>query len=71
MNKQPLTDAEYVAVLGTNCPVRQSTQLGGGSVNIDGATASQEIWCMNCGASWTDTYTLTGYTDLDTSACDT
>ena len=23
------------------------------------------------GASWNDMYTLTGYTDLDTSACDT
>ena len=66
-----LTDAEYVATLGTRCPVCQCTHFDGGSVEIDGATASQEIWCMNCGASWTDTYTLTGYTDLDTSECDT
>ena len=71
MNKQSLTDAEYVAKLGTRCPVCQSTQLEGGSVNIDGGVASQDIWCKTCGASWNDTYTLTGYTDLDTSACDT
>lgn len=71
MSKQPLTDAEYVATLGTRCPVCQSTRLDGGSVEIDGATASQEIRCKACGASWNDTYTLTGYTGLETSACDT
>ena len=71
MSKTTLTDAEYVATLGTNCPVCQSTRFDGGPVEIDGATASQEIWCMNCGASWNDTYTLTGYTGLDTSECDT
>ena len=71
MSKQHLTDAEYVATLGTNCPVCQSTHFDGGSVEIDGATASQEIWCMACGARWNDTYTLTGYTNLDTSECDT
>ena len=66
-----LTDTEYVATLGTRCPVCQSTHFDGGSVEIDGATASQEIWCKTCGASWNDTYTLTGYTGLDTSECDT
>ena len=71
MSKTTLTDAEYVATLGTNCPVCQSTRFDGAPVEIDGATASQEIWCMNCGASWNDTYTLTGYTGLDTSECDT
>ena len=67
MSKQPLTDAEYVATLGTNCPVCQSTELEGSSVDIDGGVASQEIWCKTCGASWNDTYTLTGYTDLYTN----
>ena len=71
MSKQPLTDAEYVATLGTNCPVCQSTQLEGSSVDIDGGGASQDIYCKTCGASWTDTYTRTGYTNLDTSECDT
>lgn len=71
MSKQHLTDAEYVATLGTNCPVCQSTQLEGSSVDIDGGFASQEIWCKTCGASWNDTYTLTGYTNLDTSECAT
>lgn len=60
-----LTDTEYVATLGTNCPVCQSTQLEGSSVDIDSGVASQEIWCKTCGASWNDIYTLTGYTDLD------
>ena len=69
MPKQHLTDAEYVAKLGTNCPVCQSTQLGGSSVDIDGGVASQDVYCKTCGASWNDTYTLTGYTNLDTSKC--
>ena len=77
MSKQPLTDAEYVATLGTRCPVCQGTHFDGGSIDFHGTAgaaavnASQKIWCMNCGARWIDTYTLTGYTDLDTSACDT
>ena len=71
MNKQPLAGAEYVAKLGTNCPVCQSTQLEGSSVDIDGGAASQEIRCKTCGASWNDIYTLTGYTNLDTNGCAT
>ena len=71
MSKQPLTEAEYVATLGTNCPVCQSTQLEGSSVDIDGGGASQDIYCKTCGASWTDTYTRTGYTNLDTNGCAT
>ena len=71
MSKQPLTDAEYVATLGTCCPVCQSTNVEGGPVEIDGGFASQEIWCKTCGASWNDTYTLTGYTGLETNGCAT
>ena len=71
MSKRPLTDAEYVAKLGTCCPVCRGTDVEGGPVEIDGGSASQEIRCNTCGASWNDTYTLTGYNDLDTSACDT
>lgn len=46
-----LTDTEYVATLSTNCPVCQSTQLEGSSVDIDSGVASQEIWCKTCSAS--------------------
>jgi len=40
------------------CPVCGHTDIEGGSVEVDGATAKQECGCVNCGSSWTDVYVL-------------
>ena len=59
----PMSDAEYLEHKGTQCPYCEGTMLQGGPVNIDAGTASQEIFCNDCGSAWADTYTLTGRTD--------
>lgn len=67
----PLSDDEveedlYVKNSGSYCPNCQSTELEGiGEINADGDWMSSEIKCNNCGARWTDIYTLSGYDNLE------
>lgn len=63
----PLTDAAYVAEGGGVCPACGSNQIEGDSTEIDGASATQEVSCLDCSASWKDFYKLAGYLDLDQS----
>jgi formate dehydrogenase maturation protein FdhE len=60
-----LTQAEYIDEPG-RCPVCRGGDLDGGFVEIDNGTASQPVRCNDCEAEWTDTYTLTGYAELET-----
>lgn len=57
----PLTDERYVAKGGSICPFCGSTEIEGDGVEIDGPTATQEVSCGSCEATWFDTYALTGY----------
>jgi transcription elongation factor Elf1 len=42
---------------GTNlCPFCESSDIVGGSVEIDGAVAWQEVSCSECGEVWQDVY---------------
>lgn len=62
----PMTDEQYLAVHGCLCPsCGDSDGISGGSIQIDGGSASQTVVCNACGGSWTDLYKLSGYTDLD------
>ena len=56
-----LTNAEYVESAGTVCPYCKSEHITGGSVDIDGGIASQNVACYECDAEWTDHYRLVGY----------
>ena len=49
------------------CPACRSTDIEGGFVDVDGATATQRVRCHECEAEWTDTYHLSGYGDLETT----
>ncbi|ENZ77734.1 MULTISPECIES: hypothetical protein [Ralstonia] len=61
-----MTDKQYVAHRGCRCPsCGNSEDLSGDSFNADGGTASQEMGCNVCEASWSDLYVLTGYSDLE------
>lgn len=57
----PMTDQEYVAKGGCVCPICGHHDVSGGFVSIDIAVASQDCSCDECGATWTDKYSLTGY----------
>lgn len=60
-----MTDAEYLATGGTQCPVCRATDISGGEVNVDAGSAYQVVTCGACGASWNDVYTLAGYSELE------
>lgn len=53
-------DVRYVRHKGLRCPCCHSDNLTGNSWNADAGTATQEMGCDNCGATWQDVYTLTG-----------
>ncbi|WP_321817029.1 MULTISPECIES: hypothetical protein [unclassified Paraburkholderia] len=61
----PMTNAQYTAFRGVRCPSCGSSDVSGGFVNIEEGSASQTLCCGECGAEWTDTYTLTGYANLE------
>lgn len=60
-----MTDKQYVLHGGGKCPVCRSTNITGGEVNVDAGTASQEISCGECDATWNDVYKLVGYAELE------
>lgn len=62
----PLTEEQvkkYVEGGGAVCPYCGSHDVSGGSINIEGAGAYQEITCQACDEEWVDCYTLTNATD--------
>jgi transcription elongation factor Elf1 len=50
---------EYIESAGTKCPFCKSEHLNCSRIEVDAGGASQDIICENCGASWSDLYTLT------------
>lgn len=50
---------EYLA-LPNRCPICKSRDVEGDSLDADGKNAWQNVECLACGATWHDTYTLTG-----------
>lgn len=63
---QKLTDQEYLESKGLRCrECGSSDSLEGEEVNIDAGTARQDMFCHECGASWTDVYRLVRTEDLD------
>jgi hypothetical protein len=52
----------------TACPVCKNGYLEGSDVGVDFGEATQDIWCVDCGATWTDVYQLVGYRFLEVPA---
>lgn len=65
VEEQFLTEKEYAATYGTKCPSCRSDAIEGGSFSTEAGVAWQEVTCLICAASWTDLYTLTGYSNLE------
>lgn len=57
----PMTQEEYKKNLGNLCPQCRSWEIEGEGVDIDGDEAHQEVTCMKCHATWTDTYKLASF----------
>lgn len=60
----PLSDKQYREASGGVCPCCGSENIEGGSIDIQGRSAYQEVSCLECDASWNDVYHLAGYNDL-------
>jgi hypothetical protein len=56
---------KYVNNGGNCCPQCEATDLEGTFVEVQSGSAYQRVSCNDCGAAWTDTYTLTGFIDLE------
>lgn len=60
-----LTEEEYVAKAGNECPFCGSGEIEGQSVEVDAGSASQKVGCNSCGREWLDVYTLVGFQAKD------
>ena len=49
---------------GCGCPYCGSDAITGGSVDIEGKGASQEVSCQECGKCWRDVYTLANVEEI-------
>lgn len=61
MKKKILTEAKkkrYVKTGYNKCPYCGSHDIEGSSVEIDGKSALQKIFCLSCERSWRDVYLL-------------
>lgn len=50
---------------GVSCPICKSENIVGTYIELDIASANQDCICEDCRSSWTDHYTLTGWTLLE------
>lgn len=59
-----IIDNEAYIKSPNKCPLKEcrSDDITGSSVEIDGAFATQEVTCNECGAEWEDTYQLASFT---------
>ena len=55
--------ANYIKRGGNACYMCGSTNIEGGSVEIDSGMAKQSEWCNHCEHEWEDNYTLTSVTE--------
>lgn len=56
-----MSSEEYVKLEGSRCPRCFSDQIEGSSWEVDTTTATQDLICNSCGASWYEQYKLVGY----------
>jgi hypothetical protein len=59
---------EYLTYGGVFCPFCKSPDIEGGSVDIAGSEAFQELSCVSCGGAWRDRYELVAVQALENSA---
>lgn len=63
---QRMSNEEYLAKGGANCPACQSHAIHSTGIEIKPAAADVHNECRECGATWQDAYKLERYRDLET-----
>lgn len=56
-----MTNEEYISHGGSKCPYCNSYNITSDGIEVDGATAWQDIECEDCGETWRDVFKLVGY----------
>jgi hypothetical protein len=62
----PMTNEEFVFIGGSKCPNCGSSDFNCSELHLDGSDVWQDCICIDCLASWTDEFELTGYTNFKT-----
>lgn len=60
--KQLLTDDEYTATGGNQCPHCHSTNVQGGRFDVESNVAWRDVECGDCNETWCDQFILVGWT---------
>ncbi len=55
---------EYIENFGSECPHCNSEDIEGGSWDFGSGEFWQNVVCHSCKKEWTDTYTLSGITEM-------
>ena len=58
---EPEIEERYVAAGGTICPFCGSSNIEGGSFEINAGYAAQDVVCLACEREWQDSYILAGF----------
>ena len=58
---EPEIEERYVAAGGTICPFCGSSNIEGGSFEINAGYAAQDVVCLKCEREWQDSYILAGF----------
>jgi DNA-directed RNA polymerase subunit M/transcription elongation factor TFIIS len=66
---KPATQEQHARTSCSHCPACNSTNISRfyDTMEYDDNRASIDIECYDCGASWKDVYTITGYSNLETA----
>jgi len=56
---------KYIEQSGVNCPHCNSSNIEGGSMDMNAGNIYQNIWCNDCQEEWTDEYALVGVTETE------
>ncbi len=62
----PMTNEEYKDSMGLVCPSCKGNRVHTTNVDYQINTLYHHATCLECGANWSKTFSLIGYTDLET-----
>ena len=57
----PIVEEKHIASGGILCPFCGSSDIEGGSVELDAGYATQDVVCLKCEREWQDLYILAGF----------
>jgi len=59
-----MTEEEYAKKDGMVCPVCHSRNISSDAIQTSDSELTADVSCLDCEATWTDSYKLSGYSNL-------